>query len=104
MAARRCDTCEFWVEGEPWGGEQPYPNAPPDERRGTCHRAAPHTSFGDHEYQLLRHLTLISWQHATEEEQKREFRDWEEVHCDSAIWPTTEGSTWCGEWKERVNG
>ena len=95
---RRCDTCEFWERGDRGGADD---EVHVDDRQGRCRRSPPRPTMGDWEYEILRHLTTISWRNANEHEQETEFRDWEEAVEAPVIWPITTASDWCGEW--RVN-
>jgi|SRR5262249_61970372 len=88
---RRCDLCEFWVIGEQWR----------DTERGSCHRYAPRPTLGDYEYELMRHLTYLSWDVASDAERESDFMDWEEAYLGECCWPTTAASSWCGDFVSR---
>lgn len=100
---RRCDACEFWVLGGQLPSEQEKKHK--DDRLGYCRRRAPSPFNSDIPYELLRHLTHLSWNACTEEEQADEFQDWEEAGLRSShVWPMTTGSDWCGDWQKRAEG
>jgi hypothetical protein len=96
---RRCDTCEFWV----LGGETPLANEKkhPDDREGYCRRHAPAPFDHNSVYEVLRHLTHLSWAAVDEDERKNEFDGWEEASLHARAWPMTTGSDWCGDWQKR---
>ena len=93
MTERRCDTCEFW---ERRGVDD---DEPVEDRRGLCRRAPPRPTHGDFEYEVLHHLTMISWRNSDEQEKEIGFGNWEEAVEAPAIWPLTLGGDWCGEWR-----
>ena len=97
---KRCDTCEFWARGDQWLESQDN-EAPPDDRRGTCHRNAPRATIGEFEYEVLKHLTTIAWNHADAKQKEEDFCGWESAPLKESSWPSTVGSDWCGEWGQR---
>jgi hypothetical protein len=86
---RRCDTCEFWDRFDQWANM-------PD--RGNCHRNAPRPTTGEWEYEMLNHITTLSWQYSEDQEK---FKGWEEAALVESSWPSTTGEDWCGEWQKR---
>ena len=87
---QRCDLCQFWVLGEQW-------RQGADDKIGTCHRMAPRPTMGWFEYEILKHLTTLSWKVSSEEEQKSKFNDYEEAYLQSCSWPSTTAIDWCAE-------
>jgi hypothetical protein len=93
---RRCDACEFWVRSE----FQSPKHA--DDLTGDCRRRAPSPYNHDVVYELLKHLTHLSWNACTEEERSTEFGGWEEAGLNgSCSWPPTRASGWCGEFSKK---
>jgi hypothetical protein len=86
----RCDQCWFW-------------KAPSiSERPGTCHRRAPHPAPNLYMLRLIELVAIISWQHATKEEQEGHiFRDHriEDAVDEHVSWPRTCAEEWCGEFE-----
>ena len=68
MTKPKCRNCTFWVEGEQFGRNK---TEDPDDRAGSCHRRAPHPTMGRWEYEVLQHLTLISWNTPNSKEKER---------------------------------
>jgi hypothetical protein len=101
---RRCDGCAFWALGEQWTPLESQEGQHADDRLGTCHRHAPRPPTGDFEYEVLKHLTMISWDHATAGQQEDNFKNWEEAYLQETSWPTTTGADWCGEWQDKHHG
>ena len=95
---RRCDTCEFWELGGEHTPESQFEKHV-DDREGYCRRHAPAPFNFDFANEVLKHLTHLSWQACTEEEQKTEFKDWETAGLGARAWPVTCAHDWCGEWK-----
>ena len=97
---KRCDTCEFWAPGD----QRSYnPKRDPDDREGACHRNAPPATHGGFEYEVLKLLSIIAWERADEEQQQKDFNDWEEAPLGLSSWPATTGGEWCGEWELRTS-
>jgi hypothetical protein len=97
---RRCDTCKFWALGEEFHDKAQLEKHA-DDREGTCRRHAPSPVNYGFTYEVLRHLTHLSWKECSEGERETEFQDWEEAMFKSQAWPRTEGHDWCGEWREK---
>ena len=99
---KRCDSCTFWVVGEQWGGAKSQQKHHPDDRLGSCHRNAPQTSLGDWNYHVLEALVLMIGPDAADQNEHL-IQNWEEcTHAQPAIWPTTAGNNWCGEYQSKV--
>ena len=98
---KRCDNCEFWDLDDQWD-ESHNEGRHPDDYVGNCHRNAPRPTMGNFEYEILKHITIVTWKHATEEEKEREFKNWEEAYLGEVSWPSTKASDWCGEWLQRI--
>jgi hypothetical protein len=97
---RRCDACEFWVLLEHQDMKRHV-----DDFRGDCRRRAPSPFNHDVTYELLKHLTHLSWNACTEEERAADFEGWEDAgHNGSCSWPPTTGSDWCGEFSKKQAG
>jgi hypothetical protein len=100
--ARRCSDCAFWMINEHYGGPALLkPTIDPDYVGGTCRRNAPRPTLGDFEFEVLQHLTTVSWAHADEDQKKNDFDLWEEAYIDRCSWPTTKAEDWCGEFQPR---
>jgi hypothetical protein len=97
---RRCDACEFWVLGGERSAEDEMKKHA-DDRSGYCRRNAPFPHDYGTAYELLKHLTHLSWKACTEEERETDFKDWEEACLRTRAWPMTEGSDWCGEFSKK---
>jgi hypothetical protein len=75
----------------------------PDDREGRCRRHAPVPLLSDFQYEVLRFLSIVAWNIATDDEKKRDFDEWEDhAHVGHACWPTTTGADWCGEYQPTV--
>ena len=90
----QCATCKFWSVNEQWDDSQ----EPEMERRGGCHRHAPSPLIGDVAYEILHHLTLLSWEaeHSTD----KDFMNWEEAPLSNCSWPITRADDWCGDYAQ----
>lgn len=98
---RRCDACGFWVLSE-YQDTSRNPGRHTDDFVGTCRRRAPSPSNHDIVYELLKHLTHLSWNACTEKERESDFKGWEEAGLHgSCSWPPTTGSDWCGEFSKK---
>lgn len=93
----RCDTCRFWDTDDPSLDRSGHP----DDRQGTCRRRAPEPWASDYRYEVLRHLTHLSWKALGGGEfNEKEFNEWEDAaHYSCACWPQTRGSDWCGDYE-----
>ena len=98
---RRCDACEFWSLGGEHTPEIEMQKHE-DDRRGYCRRHAPFPFDYGSAYEMLKHLTHLSWAACTEEEQASDFESWEEACLGERIWPMTRGSDWCGEFSRNA--
>lgn len=98
MAARRCDGCAYWVEGEQWRNDA---ETDPDEWNGACHRYAPRPTLGDFEHEVVKFLSTLAWEVSDAKARETEFLQWEEAYLAAPSWPRTNGADWCGEWRER---
>jgi hypothetical protein len=97
---KRCDQCLHWVEGEEWGGVQPNDGINDrDGYRGSCHRHAPVPSRGDWEYEVLNHLSMLSWSTSNENRNDKNWERWEEAFIAYAVWPVTRAGDWCGDFE-----
>jgi hypothetical protein len=97
---KRCDTCEFWAPGD----QHRYDTSRhEDDREGACHRYAPRPTLGDFEYEVLQHLTIMSWRQADEKQQDEDFKGWEDAVLECVSWPATTGAEWCGDWQKRTH-
>jgi hypothetical protein len=85
----QCATCRFWREDYV------------EEGVGLCRRHAPRPSHGQFEIEVLKHLTLLSWSIADDEEKQKLFNHWEEPHDRPSYWPATLDIDWCGEFERR---
>jgi hypothetical protein len=98
MTKPKCRNCTFWVEGEQFGRNK---TEDPDDRAGSCHRRAPHPTMGRWEYEVLQHLTLISWNTPNSKEKEEDFKSWEDCELQPCAWPETRAANWCGEFKPK---
>jgi hypothetical protein len=70
---------------------------------GLCRRHAPQPSHGGFENEVLSHLTMLSWQVATDEQKGSSFRRWEEaIVRENSWWPATYDLDWCGEFSAKL--
>lgn len=95
MEQPRCDLCTFWKKSE-----QTNDRRHPDDLEGECRRNAPSPRPFDFHYEVLKHLTTLSWNVSDEEDRKKHFDDWEEADCTgTTTWPLTFAHDWCGEFR-----
>jgi hypothetical protein len=87
----RCDRCRFWQKIK----DQRTVHA--DDMDGECHFNAPPATHGRFEWELLSHLTTVSWAYA--KNKNGDFDTWEDAPYDHAGWPQTRGDEWCGQFK-----
>ena len=71
-----------------------------DHDEGECHRHAPRPTLGTFEHEVLKHLTTLSWNIATEEQKSMDFDSWEEAQSYPGHWPVTQAKDWCGDWRK----
>ena len=89
-----CATCRFWLAGNAGGRHR--------EDAGCCHRHAPRPSKGQFEFEVMKHLTTLSWQVATVQQKDADFNDWEDpIGCGDTHWPKTGAIDWCGEYERQ---